>query len=104
MMAVKDSNPWQNFFSFVSGQQAIKNITGVAPTAPVVRKKQEKEFDHPLERAYNQGNVGVAAQCAQSSISKPPLILFAGSRKLNLDAVRKRLAKVLSELHWCGIK
>ncbi|PLW29773.1 hypothetical protein PCASD_17485 [Puccinia coronata f. sp. avenae] len=74
MMTVKDSNPWQNFFLFVSGQQAIKNITGVAPTAPVVRKKQEKEFDHPLERAYNQG-----------------------SRKLNLDAVRKRLAKVLSD-------
>jgi hypothetical protein len=57
MMSKKQPNPWRSFFSYVSGHAALADITGTTPSALLTRKKRDRVFKDPLERAYDKGEV-----------------------------------------------
>ncbi|KAA1087603.1 hypothetical protein PGT21_034431 [Puccinia graminis f. sp. tritici] len=89
MMAKKQPNPLRSFFSFVSGQVAFKEITGVEPPPPVIEKPKKRTivFEDELEKSYDKG-------------SKPK----------NLEAVREHLANAIYDVthgelqQWPGSK
>ncbi|PLW35000.1 hypothetical protein PCASD_15318 [Puccinia coronata f. sp. avenae] len=56
MMSKKQPNPWRSFFSYVSGHAALADITGTTPSALLTRKKRDRVFKDPLERAYDKGS------------------------------------------------
>ncbi|OAV99188.1 hypothetical protein PTTG_25475 [Puccinia triticina 1-1 BBBD Race 1] len=77
MISCRVPNPCPSFYSFVSGQAAIQQISGKEPPAPV----QSKTL-----KTSKQGKKGV---------ENPEDAYSNGDKRANLDAVREQLAKAI---------
>jgi hypothetical protein len=54
MLNWKSPNPCRSFYAFVSGQAAIKDVTGVMPPPPVNSNRQKTKDNSPFA-TYNKG-------------------------------------------------
>ncbi|PLW54092.1 hypothetical protein PCANC_06386 [Puccinia coronata f. sp. avenae] len=69
MLNRKSPNPCRSFYAFVSGQAAIKDVTGVMPPPPVNSNRQKTKDNSPFA-TYNKGLKGDNLDEARALLNK----------------------------------